>query len=64
VSGEVVFVGHGLVAADPGYDDYAGVDVRGKIALALDGAPPISSTSARHGSTSSSPRAGVARARS
>ncbi|PYO35947.1 MAG: hypothetical protein DMD86_05615, partial [Candidatus Rokuibacteriota bacterium] len=39
VSGEVVFVGHGLVAADPGYDDYAGVDVRGKIALALDGAP-------------------------
>jgi len=39
VSGEVVFVGHGVVAADQGYDDYAGVDVRGKIALALDGAP-------------------------
>ncbi len=39
VSGEVVFVGHGVVAADQGYDDYAGADVRGKIALALDGAP-------------------------
>ena len=39
VSGEVVFVGYGVVAADQGYDDYAGVDVRGKIALALDGAP-------------------------
>ncbi len=39
VSGEVVFVGHGVVAADQGYDDYAGADVRGKIALALDDAP-------------------------
>ena len=29
-SGELVFVGH---------DDYAGVDVRGRIALALAGAP-------------------------
>ncbi len=43
VSGEVVFVGYGLEAADRGYDDYAGVDVRGKIALALEGAPaPLS----------------------
>jgi len=39
VSGEVVFVGYGIEMADPVYDDYAGVDVRGKIALALDGAP-------------------------
>ena len=39
VSGEVVFVGYGIEMADPAYDDYAGVDVRGKIALALDGAP-------------------------
>lgn len=39
VTAEVVFVGHGVVAADRGYDDYAGVDARGKIALALDGAP-------------------------
>jgi aminopeptidase YwaD len=41
VSGEVVFVGHGIEMADPAYDDYAGVDVRGKIALALDGAPAL-----------------------
>jgi Peptidase family M28/PDZ domain/PA domain len=39
VSGEVVFVGYGIENADPAYDDYAGVDVRGQIALALDGAP-------------------------
>lgn len=38
-SGDVVFVGYGVVAADRGYDDYAGVDVGGKIALALDGGP-------------------------
>ena len=40
VSGDVVFVGYGAEIADAGYDDYAGVDVRGKIALALEGAPP------------------------
>ncbi|MGH7346698.1 MAG: hypothetical protein ACREK4_17445, partial [Candidatus Rokuibacteriota bacterium] len=40
VVGEVVFVGYGAEIADAGYDDYAGVDARGKIALALDGAPP------------------------
>jgi aminopeptidase YwaD len=39
VVGEMVFVGYGLVAADRGYDDYVGVDVRGKIALALDSGP-------------------------
>ncbi len=40
VTGEVVFVGYGVTAADQGYDDYAGVDVKDKIALALEGAPP------------------------
>src|SRR5690349_5391622 len=39
VSGEIVFVGYGVETADASYDDYAGVDVRGKIALALDGSP-------------------------
>jgi len=39
VSGEIVFVGYGVAAADRGWDDYAGVAVRDKIALALDGAP-------------------------
>jgi len=38
-SGEVVFVGYGADLPDAGYDDYASVDVRGKIALALEGAP-------------------------
>ena len=40
VTGEVIFVGYGLDIADAGYDDYAGIDARGKIALALDGTPP------------------------
>ncbi|MBI4246496.1 MAG: M20/M25/M40 family metallo-hydrolase [Candidatus Rokubacteria bacterium] len=38
-TGEVVFVGYGITAPALGYDDYAGVDVRGKIALALTGEP-------------------------
>jgi Iap family predicted aminopeptidase len=37
VEAEVVFVGHGISRRDQGYDDYAGVDVRGRIALALNG---------------------------
>jgi len=40
VEGPVVFVGYGVEAADPGWDDYAGIDVRGAIVIALDGAPP------------------------
>ena len=38
VAGELVFVGFGRAAPDGGPGDYAGVS--GKIALALDGAPP------------------------
>lgn len=34
-SGEVVFVGYGIVNPDKEYDDYAGVDVEGKIAIML-----------------------------
>ncbi len=40
VTGEVVFVGFGAVSGSGAYDDYSGVDVKGKIALALDGGPP------------------------
>ena len=40
VTGEVVFVGYAAEIAEARYDDYAGIDARGKIALALDGAPP------------------------
>jgi hypothetical protein len=37
--GEVVFVGYGITAPDLGYDDYAGLDVRGSIVLAMSGDP-------------------------
>jgi len=36
----VVFAGYGVTAPKFNYDDYAGVDVRGKIVAALYGAPP------------------------
>jgi hypothetical protein len=39
VEGEVVFVGYGISEPDLGYDDYARVDVRGRIVLALAGEP-------------------------
>jgi hypothetical protein len=35
----VVFVGYGLSDPDRGYDDYAGLDVRGKVVLFLRGKP-------------------------
>jgi hypothetical protein len=40
VAGEVVFAGYGIVAPEASHDDYAGLDVAGKIALILDGGPP------------------------
>ncbi len=33
VTGEVVYTGYGITAPELGYDDYAGIDVRGKIIL-------------------------------
>ena len=39
VAGDVVFVGYAADLPDRGYDDFANVDVRGRIALALDGVP-------------------------
>jgi len=35
VRGEVVFVGYGIVAPEVGWDDYAGLDAKGKIVVAL-----------------------------
>lgn len=35
VSGKVVFAGYGITAPEYRYDDYAGIDVRGKIVLVL-----------------------------
>jgi hypothetical protein len=36
---DVVFAGYGITAPDLGYDDYAGLDVRGKIVLIVTGEP-------------------------
>jgi Zn-dependent M28 family amino/carboxypeptidase len=36
----VVFVGHGIVAPEYDWNDYAGVDVRGKVVMALVNDPP------------------------
>jgi hypothetical protein len=37
----VVFAGYGVSAPDRGYDDYAGVDARGKVVLAIKAPPPF-----------------------
>ncbi|WGL15285.1 M28 family metallopeptidase [Microbulbifer bruguierae] len=39
VSAGLVFVGYGIQAPEFGLDDYAGLDVRGKIVVVLDGRP-------------------------
>ena len=39
---EVVFVGYGIVAPEFGWDDYKGVDVRGKTLVMLINDPPVS----------------------
>ncbi len=36
---DLVFVGYGITAPEQGWDDYAGVDVRGKVVVALRGEP-------------------------
>ena len=38
-SGEIVFVGYGISSPAKGLDEYAGLDVKGKIVIALKGAP-------------------------
>ena len=40
VEAPVVYVGFGVTAPEQGYDDYAGVDVKGRIVAFLYGAPP------------------------
>ncbi|HVZ41625.1 MAG TPA: M28 family peptidase [Candidatus Kapabacteria bacterium] len=39
VSAEAVFVAYGLSRPDSAYDNYAGIDVRGRIAVAFEGEP-------------------------
>ncbi len=38
---EVVFVGHGVIAPEYGWDDFKGSDVRGKTLIMLVGDPPV-----------------------
>ncbi|MBV9110593.1 MAG: M28 family peptidase [Gemmatimonadetes bacterium] len=40
-SSEMVFVGYGVVAPEFGWDDFKGVDVRGKTVVMLVGDPPV-----------------------
>ncbi|MCU1232263.1 MAG: peptidase [Candidatus Solibacter sp.] len=39
VAGAIVFAGYGITAPELGYDDYAGIDVKGKIVLILNHEP-------------------------
>lgn len=47
VAAPLVFVGFGLVAPEKGRDDYAGLDVKGKIVVLLSGAPSSFQTEER-----------------
>jgi hypothetical protein len=40
IDAPVIFVGYGITAKDYGYDDYAGIDAKGKIVLVLRYEPP------------------------
>jgi hypothetical protein len=52
VEAPVVFVGYGVTAPDQGYDDYKGVDAKGKIVALLFGAPNFESSLKAHYSSS------------
>jgi hypothetical protein len=47
VSAPVVYVGFGVTAPEQQYDDYAGLDVNGRIVLIMSGAPPRFATEPR-----------------
>jgi hypothetical protein len=47
VEAPVVYVGFGVTAPDQGYNDYKGVDVKGKIVAVIFGAPPSFESSMR-----------------
>ncbi len=47
VSGDLVFVGYGIDAATYGWNDFEGLDLRGKIAVALLGEPTLPDDSVR-----------------
>jgi len=39
ISGEVLFAGYGIQSAEDGYDDLAGLELKNKIVIIMDGAP-------------------------
>ncbi len=53
VTADLVFAGYGIYAPDLGHDDFEGLDVEGKIVVALSGAPTSFNTEIRahHGSS-------------
>lgn len=62
VNAPLVFVGFGVVAPEKGRDDYAGLDVKGKIVVLLTGAPSAFQTEERaHYANTSVKRAEAAR---
>lgn len=61
-SGEVVFAGWGIVDGETGRDDYAGLDVRGKIVAVLDGVPPGLSPAVNAHMSDAEAKAGIAAA--
>jgi hypothetical protein len=46
-SGPMVFAGYGVTAPDQHYDDFAGIDAKGKIIIVASGAPPTFPSSER-----------------
>ena len=55
--GEIVFVGYGITAEDIGYDDYADVDVEGKVVLMIRKEPQQSDAESPFAGKRSSPHA-------
>ena len=62
IDAPVVFVGYGLVAPQYGRDDYAGVDVRGKIVAFFGGAPMTFQSEERAHFQSAATKAAIAQA--
>lgn len=57
-----VFVGYGLAVPDAGYDDYTGLDLRGKVAVYVSGSPASLPSVVRAHASSSAERAAAMRA--
>jgi hypothetical protein len=61
VEAPLVFVGYGVRTPDGKYDDYAGLDVTGKIVVVLIGAPPLLSSELRAHLSSTREKSRIAR---